>query len=100
MELPGPKVTAQRANPCGWVRPCGTSPAREAGVCFEFDAGPPDIPSELLPPSPRPAPAAQVIELRSADGASFSAAVAVPEAATGCAVVVLPDVRGLYPFYI
>jgi carboxymethylenebutenolidase len=43
---------------------------------------------------------AQLIELKSADGTRFSAALAASPAPTGPGVVILPDVRGLYRFYI
>jgi carboxymethylenebutenolidase len=62
-------------------------------VCFEHDS---------LPPVPVVSGAAvehRDLELRSADGTSFAAFLALPEEATGKGVVVLPDVRGLYRFY-
>src|SRR6201999_1328543 len=44
--------------------------------------------------------AAEILDLESADGAHFSAAFAGSADATGPAVVIYPDVRGLYRFYI
>ena len=41
----------------------------------------------------------ELLELTSADGTRFSAALAEAPEANGRAVVILPDVRGLYPFY-
>ncbi len=68
------------------------------GVCFDFDARPPAPPAELLRTRSREPPAPRSLELTSADGTRFSAAW--PKSADGRgAVVILPDVRGLYPFY-
>jgi carboxymethylenebutenolidase len=73
-------------------------------MCFAFDAQPPELPADVLARLPRLAGAAppEIVELTSADGTPFSAAIAVaPEPATGnVAVAIIPDVRGLYPFYI
>ncbi|MFL5781753.1 MAG: dienelactone hydrolase family protein, partial [Thermoleophilaceae bacterium] len=44
--------------------------------------------------------AAERLELESADGTRFSAALAVAEDPREPAVVILPDVRGLYRFYV
>jgi carboxymethylenebutenolidase len=44
--------------------------------------------------------AAELLELRSADGTHFSAAFAQSADGRSPGVVILPDVRGLYPFYI
>jgi carboxymethylenebutenolidase len=68
-------------------------------VCFEFDARPPSPPADLLLAPIAGAAAAEVLELSSADGTSFSAAIAESAQARG-GIVILPDVRGLYPFYI
>jgi len=43
---------------------------------------------------------AELLELRSADGTAFSAAFAESPVGEESGVVILPDVRGLYPFYI
>lgn len=68
-------------------------------MCFAFDAHPPDLPRDLrLAPIAGGAPA-ELLELTSADGTRFSAALAEAPAPRGPAVVVLPDVRGLYRFY-
>jgi carboxymethylenebutenolidase len=69
-------------------------------MCFEFDARPPDLPAGMgLPPIGGGA-AAELVELESADGTHFSAALAPAPDRGGTGVVILPDVRGLYPFYI
>ena len=40
-----------------------------------------------------------MLALESADGTRFGAALAESPGGTGAGVVILPDVRGLYPFY-
>jgi carboxymethylenebutenolidase len=71
-------------------------------MCFDHDALPPDLPRDLgLPPIAGGA-GAELMELTSADGTVFSAALAqAPQPiAQGGAVVILPDIRGLYRFYL
>jgi carboxymethylenebutenolidase len=69
-------------------------------MCFDFDASPPDLPADLVLPVMAGGAAAELLELTSADGTRFSAALA--EAPDGAApgIVILPDVRGLYRFYV
>jgi carboxymethylenebutenolidase len=67
-------------------------------MCFEFDAVPPDLPADIARLAG--GAAAEVLELESGDGTRFSAAFAGAAEARGPAVVIYPDVRGLYPFYI
>jgi carboxymethylenebutenolidase len=67
-------------------------------MCFEFDALPPDLPIDI--PRVAGGAAAELLELESADGTRFSAAFAGAPEARGPGVVIYPDVRGLYPFYI
>ena len=67
-------------------------------MCFEFDAVPPDLPHDL--PRLAGGAAAELLELESSDGTRFSAAFAGTDEARGPGVVIYPDVRGLYPFYI
>src|SRR4051794_41883216 len=43
---------------------------------------------------------AEVLELTSADGTAFSAALAESPEADGLGVIILPDVQGLYRFYV
>ncbi len=69
-------------------------------MCFAFDARPPELPADLVVPRMAGGAAAEVIELTSADGTQFSAAFAESEQAEGPAVIILPDVRGLYRFYV
>ena len=66
-------------------------------MCFAFDASPPDLPAEIAPIAG--GAGAELLELESADGTHFSAALAESPEPRGRAVVILPDVRGLYPFY-
>ena len=67
-------------------------------MCFEFDAVPPDLPIDV--PRLAGGAAAELLELESADGTRFSAAFAGAAETRGPTVVIYPDVRGLYPFYI
>ncbi len=71
-------------------------------MCFEFDALPPRVPADrAIPALIAGGAAAEILTLESADGTKFSAAFAeCPEPIRGPAVIVLPDVRGLYRFYI
>jgi carboxymethylenebutenolidase len=62
-------------------------------VCFDTDSA---------PPIPRIAGAAvshENLVLQGADGNSFAAFAAEPDAPAAAGVVILPDVRGLYRFY-
>src|SRR5436190_21850454 len=67
-------------------------------MCFEFDSVPPDLPVDV--PRAGGGAAAELLELESADGARFSAAFAGSGDPHGPAVLIYPDVRGLYPFYM
>ncbi len=62
-------------------------------MCVTDDARPP------LPPMRAAALDVSDVELTAADGASFAAVVARPDAPSGAGVVILPDWRGLHPFY-
>ncbi|HEX6714292.1 MAG TPA: dienelactone hydrolase family protein [Thermoleophilaceae bacterium] len=67
-------------------------------MCFEFDTGPPDLPLDI--PRVAGGAPAELLELESTDGSRFSAAFAGTPEVRGPGVVIYPDVRGLYPFYI
>jgi carboxymethylenebutenolidase len=67
-------------------------------MCFEFDALPPDLPIDV--PRVAGGAAAELLELESSDGTRFSAAFAGAAEVRGPGVVIYPDVRGLYPFYM
>lgn len=62
-------------------------------MCFSPEATPPPLPSG------KALVRGDDITLRSADGASIAAFEAHAQIPSGAAVVVLPDVRGLYGFY-
>lgn len=63
-------------------------------MCFAVNATPP------APPRSVPVAVTEIGELTSADGTAFTTAIALPEASSGVGVVVLPDVRGLHPYYV
>lgn len=62
-------------------------------MCFSTDSRPP------LPPIRGGALDARDLVLRSRDGTDFAAYAARPEAASGAGIVIIPDVRGLHPYY-
>ena len=69
-------------------------------MCFDFDARPPAPPEDLLRAPIAGGAGAELLELTSADGTDFSASLAQASNDRTGGVVILPDVRGLYPFYI
>ncbi|HEY7738022.1 MAG TPA: dienelactone hydrolase family protein [Candidatus Limnocylindria bacterium] len=62
-------------------------------MCHPTDARPP------LPPIRGGAVDARDLTLTSADGTAFAAHLAVAETPGGAGMVVVPDIRGLHPFY-
>ncbi len=62
-------------------------------MCFDHDSRPP------IPPIAGGALDTERIVLTSADGTRLSAFRAVPSAPGDAGIVILPDVRGLHPFY-
>ncbi|MEX0761102.1 MAG: dienelactone hydrolase family protein [Dehalococcoidia bacterium] len=62
-------------------------------MCFPYDARPP------IEPISGAAVNTSDVTLKSADGAEFAAFSASTDTPGGPAVVIMPDVRGLYPFY-
>jgi carboxymethylenebutenolidase len=62
-------------------------------MCVPADAQPPVI------PGPADRPTGRRTELVSGDGCSFAAYEVAADEPTGAAIVVLPDVRGLFSFY-
>lgn len=66
-------------------------------MCFPPEAVPPTVPDALLVTASRPEP--QDVVLASADGTRFRAACARAPESRGPAVLILPDVRGLFGFY-
>ena len=62
-------------------------------MCFDHDSRPP------IAPIAGGALDAGVVTLTAADGNAFAAYRARPAEPSGAGLVILPDVRGLYPFY-
>jgi carboxymethylenebutenolidase len=62
-------------------------------MCTTHDSHPP------IEPISGAALNAARITLKSEDGAEFAAYLARPEGSTGAGIVILPDVRGLHPFF-
>ena len=62
-------------------------------MCFDLDSSPP------IPPLRGAAVTHERLELTASDGNRFSAFEATPEQRGAAAIVILPDVRGLYRFY-
>jgi carboxymethylenebutenolidase len=63
-------------------------------MCHDHDSRPP------APPRSGTVLERGVLTLTAADGTEFSAAYAAPEGEPRVGVVVLPDVRGLHPYYV
>jgi carboxymethylenebutenolidase len=70
-------------------------------MCFEFDALPPHVPLDRVIRTLAGGAGAEILTLESEDGTRFAAALAqCPDPIGGPAVIILPDVRGLYRFYV
>jgi len=69
-------------------------------MCSGYDAHPPELPDDVRLTRIAGGAGAEIVELVSADGARFSAALAEAPEPTSGGVVILPDRRGLGPFYI
>jgi carboxymethylenebutenolidase len=69
-------------------------------MCFDYDSRPPELPADLVCPPISGGAAAELLTLTSDDGTEFSAALAEAAEPSDPGVVIIPDVRGLYPFYI
>jgi carboxymethylenebutenolidase len=67
-------------------------------MCFEFDARPPELPEGRAVIAG--GAAAESLALTAGDGNQFAAALAESPAPSGPGIVILPDVRGLYRFYV
>lgn len=63
-------------------------------MCHSDDSRPPG------PPDPGEVADHGPVQLNAADGNEFTAYAAVPARPTGRNVILLPDVRGLHPFYV
>ncbi len=62
-------------------------------MCFDLDSRPP------IPPIAGGAIDTEEIVLRAGDGGRFAGLLARAERPTGASIIVLPDVRGLHPYY-
>jgi carboxymethylenebutenolidase len=62
-------------------------------MCFDLDSRPP------IEPIAGGAIDTEEVVLRAGDGGRFAALLARAEKPTGAAIIVLPDVRGLHPYY-
>ena len=62
-------------------------------MCFDLDSQPP------IEPIAGAAVDGKLITLKASDGVDFSAFHAIPDKPSGAAIMILPDVRGLYRFY-
>jgi carboxymethylenebutenolidase len=69
-------------------------------MCFDFDSRPPELPVELACSPIAGGAGAEILEVESADGTAFSAAIAESPDESDLGIVIMPDVRGLFPFYI
>jgi carboxymethylenebutenolidase len=69
-------------------------------MCFDYDSRPPELPIDLICRPIAGGAAAELVTLTSDDGTEFSAALAQAPENGEPGVVIIPDVRGLYPFYI
>lgn len=69
-------------------------------MCFDYDSRPPELPADLVLRPISGGAAAEQLTLESADGTEFSAALAQAGESSSSGVVIIPDVRGLYPFYV
>ena len=70
-------------------------------MCFAFDAHPPDLPADLALPTLAGGAAAELLELDlGRRHALLGRAGRGARGAAGPGVVILPDVRGLYRFYV
>jgi carboxymethylenebutenolidase len=67
-------------------------------MCFEFDARPPELPDGRAVIAG--GAAAESLILTAGDGNQFAAALAESPEPSGPGVVILPDIRGLYRFYV
>jgi carboxymethylenebutenolidase len=69
-------------------------------MCFDYDSRPPDLPSDLIRRQIAGGAAAELVTLESDDGTAFSGALAQAGEGGELGVVIIPDVRGLCPFYV
>lgn len=65
-------------------------------MCFDYDALPPELPAGVQYIAQT---GGEHVTLTSADGTPFSAYISRAAVPSGAAIVILPDVRGLFRFY-
>src|SRR4029077_15321442 len=82
------RSTRSRSDSCAGARTSYTRP-----MCFDADARPP------LPPIRGAALDSRDLTLTAADGTRVAAHAARAAEPTGAGMVILPDVRGLHPFF-
>ena len=98
--IPNTGADRDSINPAISARP-SYIPNGEPTMCFAADALPPRIPEDRVIPALAGGAAAERLTLEGADGTPFLAAFAeCPDPVGGPAVIILPDVRGLYSFYV
>lgn len=68
-------------------------------MCHADDSNPPPLPDDLALPPLAGGAAAEITTATSADGTTLSVALALSSQPREPAVVIVPDVRGLYRFY-
>jgi carboxymethylenebutenolidase len=68
-------------------------------MCFDHDSRPPEPPADLICPPISGGAAAEQYRINSADGTEFAVALAQATERDRTGVVIVPDVRGLHPFY-
>src|SRR5690242_4879011 len=69
-------------------------------MCFDFDSRPPELPADLVGPPIAGGAAAEQFTIGSVDATEFAVALAQAADAAAVGVVIIPDVRGLHPFYV
>lgn len=69
-------------------------------MCFDYDSRPPELPVDLLCRPIAGGAAAEQFTINSADGTEFACAIAQSPEDGRRGVVIIPDVRGLHPFYV
>jgi carboxymethylenebutenolidase len=70
-------------------------------MCFDFDSSPPFVPADRIHWEMAGGAGAEIVTLESADGTEFAAGFAqCPDPVDDVGIIILPDPRGLYRFYI
>src|SRR5258706_4137977 len=90
---PAPGGPPGRSDPGRTALALAVSPQEDAAMCFDLDSRPP------IPEIAGGALDATEMPLEAADGNRFRAFRARATTASGAGIVILPDVRGLHPFY-